>query len=112
MIPTQAKLEEFRAEMFQPLVGESLSLTPVGVDGSSDVQLKLLEVKIGRKSPLFTREPFSLLFALKDQPPLGNCLYGLQHPQFEPAGFLVSRVVAPKYERIDPDAMYYEAVFT
>lgn len=112
MLPTQVKLEAFSAEMFEPLVGQTLAFQADGHPELPPAHMQLLEVKRGRKSPLFAREPFSLLFSLKDQPPLAECLYGLDNPQFEPAGLLISRVRVPKYERSDPEGQYYEAVFS
>ncbi len=107
-----ARIEEFRAELFEPFLGEYLSFVRAEAPDAVPVALKLVDVKRGRKSPLFDREPFSLLFSLKDAPPLEGHLYGLDHPQFESTGLLVTRVFAPKYERLDPDAMFYEIVFT
>ena len=112
MTQGQVRIEDFRVELFEPLVGQLLSFVRSDTPEAAPVELKLLEVKKGRKSPMFEREPFSLLFSLKDAPPLEGHLHGLVHPQFESGGLLVSRVFAPKYERLDPDAMFYEIVFT
>ena|SRR5579871_4785175 len=104
-------IADYRAEMFEPLVGENIVLSPV-VAGPSAASMKLVEVRRGPVSPYFERQQFSLLFFLKDQPPLADCLYTIDLPGFAPEGILISRVLAPKYRRLDPDAMIYEAVFT
>ena len=114
--PTDAALQpitlaDYRAEMFDAMVGESLVLSPA-VAGPPTATMKLVEVRCGSASPYFERRQFSLLFFLKDQPPLANCLYIIDRPGFAPEGILISRVFAPKYRRLDPDAMIYEAVFT
>ena len=106
----QAPLKDFTAEMFEPLVGETLEFVPEGP--GERARLKLLEVKRGQKAPMSEKDPFSLLFSLKDQPPLSPCLYGLSHPNFVPDGLLISRVKVPKHERVDPEAAFYEAVFS
>lgn len=104
-------IADYRAEMFEALTGESMVLIPV-MDGPSAATLELVEVRRGAVSPYFERQQFSLLFFLKDQPPLADCLYTIDLPGFAPEGILISRVFAPKYRRLDPDAMIYEAVFT
>ena len=111
-MPAQAKLEAFCAELFEPLVGGTLEFRADGRPELPPAHLQLVEVRRNAKSSLFNREPFSLLFSMKDQPPLAACLYALKHAQFEPAGLLISRVRIPKYERIDPEGQYYEAIFT
>jgi hypothetical protein len=107
-------LADLTVEMFVPLVGKTLVFErPAHPDASpvNAVRMKLLEAKRGVKSPAVRREPFSLLFALQDQPPLGLGLHRLLHPDFEPSDLLITRVIAPKYQAVDPEGMYYEAVF-
>src|SRR5215470_7950613 len=80
-------LADFTADMFEPLVGQTLIFErPDSSDTPTlePVRMKLLEVKRNPKSPAVRREPFSLLFVMKDQPPLGKGLHGLAHPYFEP----------------------------
>ncbi len=74
--------------------------------------MRLLEVERHRRQPGLAREPFSLLFVMHDQHPLGRGLHTLLHPEFEPCDLLISRVTAPKHEREDPNGMFYEAVFS
>lgn len=107
-------LADLTADLFTPLVGQTIVFErPPEPDASATepARMKLLDVSRSAKSPAVRREPFSLLFVMKDQRPLGMGLHRLLHPSFEPADLLVSRVTAPKYEAIDPAGMYYEAVF-
>lgn len=110
--PTRAiTIADYRAETFDAMVGENVVLSPAA-PGPPAATLKLVEVRRGSISPYLERQQFSLLFFLKDQPPLANCLYIIDRPGFAPEGILISRVFAPKFRRLDPDAMIYEAVFT
>ncbi len=104
-------IADYRAETFEAMLGETLTLSPVSA-GPPSATMKLVDVRRGSVSPYFERQQFSLLFFLKDQPPLADCLYVIDRAGFAPQGILISRVFAPKYRRLDPDAMIYEAVFT
>lgn len=107
-------LADFAADRFEALVGQTIVFERPADSGTSAMEaasMRLLEVKRGAKSPAVRREPFSVLFAMKDQPPLGPGLHRLAHPDFEPAELLITRVMAPKYEALDPTGMYYEVVF-
>lgn len=107
-------LGDFTADLFMPLIGQKLIFerpADAEVSTTEPARLELLEVKPGKKSPALRREPFSLLFVLKDQEQLGNGLHRLRQPGFEAAELLISRVTAPKYEAQDPAGMFYEAVF-
>lgn len=104
-------ISDYRAETFEGIVGERMILIPT-VAGPPPATMKLVEVCRGTASPYFERQQFSLLFLMKDQLPLAGCLYAIDWPGFAPEGILLSRVIAPKYRRMDPDAIIYEAVFT
>jgi hypothetical protein len=107
-------LPDFTAELFDPLLGQTVVFErpadPANIS-LEPARMTLLEVKRGHKSPALRREPFSLFFVLKAQPPLGVGLHRLMQPGFEPTDILVTRVTAPKYEALDPAGMFYEAVF-
>ena len=107
-------LADVTASLFEPYLGQTMVFERlVDADGtvSEPAHMTLLEVRRGIKSPAMRREPFSLLFAMKDQSPLGSGLHRLVHLGCEPADLLVSRVNVPKYQAIDPTRMYYEVVF-
>jgi hypothetical protein len=107
-------LQDFVADLFDPLVGTTLVFErPCGSEpaGQGPARMKLLEVHRGAKPLPALRQPFSLLFVVKDQPPLGTGLHRLVYPGFEPADLFISRVMAPEYQAIDPLGMYYQAVF-
>jgi len=102
--------EEFNAERFLPHVGEIFVWRSSGV--TKEARLRLLDVERFRHQPGLTREPFSLLFVMHGQPPLGGGLHRLVHDEFEECELLLSRVTVPKYERDDPGGMFYEVVFS
>lgn len=57
------------------------------------------------------RQPFSLLFALRNEPPLDDrLLHQLAEPGFEECELLLSRVHVPELDRRD-GTMFYEAAF-
>jgi hypothetical protein len=101
---------EFSADHFLPLVGAMFTWRAEGSRAESN--MRLLEVERFRSHPGLAREPFSLLFVMHDQPPLGRGLHTLVHSSFEPCDLLLSRVTVPKYEREDPRGMFYEAIFS
>jgi Domain of unknown function (DUF6916) len=107
-------LADFTADLFAPFTGQTLVFErPSAPDApaAEPARMLLLEVKRGSPIPGFRRQPFSLLFVMKDQAPLGAGLHRLIHPGIEPSELLVSRVTVPKYQAQDPKGMYYEAVF-
>jgi hypothetical protein len=118
-------IEDFTAETFFPYQGQRLPFQrpPDGSGTSGDVaELELLEVtrpervlRIEKADPdkhaKRLREPFSLLFALRGQAPLGMGLHRLVHTDFEPCELLLSRVFVPGRGTGDGTVMYYEAVF-
>jgi hypothetical protein len=110
----QVGLADYTADHFLPLVGETLVFERPN-DGTAPVtepaRMKVLEVKRGPQSPAVRREPFSVLFVMKDQPELGAGLHRLIQAGLEPADLLITRVTVPKYQAIDPAGMYYEVVF-
>src|SRR5262249_25513364 len=73
------------------------------------LHLELLEVQSPpQRAGAHTRQPFSLLFALRSgSSTLQSTLY-LRHDGFEPCAWFVNRVVVPEG---NPGVPYYEAVF-
>ena len=109
-ITVPATLDQFTAERFLPYVGDVFLWRPSGA--APEASMRLLEVERFREQPGLTREPFSLLFVMHDQPPLGRGLHRLVHAEFEACELLLSRVSVPKHEREHPGGMFYEAVFS
>ena len=104
MLQMKFEIANYTADTFSPYVGQVFTFDP------GNVQLELLQ--ISRRSagqvPAGFREPFALLFALRSAEQLGRGLHRIAHDDFEPADWLITRVLAP--ER-DPRGAYYEAVF-
>lgn len=101
--------------MFRPLVGRRLAfLRPVASpDGlRAPLEMELIDVR-GTTSGNVAgmRRPFSLLFTLRQEPPLDDrLLHQLTEPGFEECELLLSRVYVPDLDRRD-GTIYYEAVF-
>jgi hypothetical protein len=106
------RLEDFAADLFQPLVGQRLSFRRPGNPPAERVEMELLQVRASRYgAPPGLRAPFSLLFTLRDTAPLDPIgLHRLDHPDFEPCDLLLTRVQVPELDRRD-GTMFYEAVF-
>lgn len=101
--------QHFNAGEFLPHVGEIfLWRSPP----APDARMRLLEVERFRGQPGLARDPFSLLFVMHDQPPLGGGLRTLVHDNFEACELLLSRVTVPRLERQDPGGMFYQVVFS
>jgi hypothetical protein len=105
-------LAQFTARLFVGRVGEVFRLAPSddarGTAGGP-FELELIEVRrAGGGGGEAAREPFALLFALRNRTPLGPGLHRLVHEAFEPDDLFLSRVFVPGR---DPRAVYYEAVF-
>jgi hypothetical protein len=101
--------------MFQPMVGRALAfLRPAASqDGQrARVGMELIEVRVSASgNPDGKRQPFSLLFTLRQEPPLDDrLLHQLAEPGFEECELLLSRLHVPELDRHD-GTMYYEAVF-
>jgi hypothetical protein len=108
-------LRDFAAEMFQPLTGRKLAfLRPAQPPEAprARVEMELIAVRTaGSAGPGATRQPFSLLFTLRGEPPLDDrLLHQLAEPGFEDCELLLSRVHVPELDRRD-GTMFYEAVF-
>jgi len=103
-------MNEFSPELFLPHVGETFVWR--AADTAAEARMKLLEVERHQRQPGIEREPFSLLFVMHDQPPLGWSLHTLIHSGFQRCDLLLSRVTVPGHEREDPEGMFYEAVFS
>src|ERR1700694_4679014 len=104
MLQMKFEIAKYTADTFLPYVGQVLTFEP------GSVQLELLQVSrrtVGQV-PAGFREPFALLFALRSGGPLGRVLYQITHDDFEPSGWLLTRVLAPGR---DPRLAHYEAVF-
>ena len=108
-------LKDFAAEVFQPMLGRKLAFLRPAVSASEQrarVELDLIQVRVWPSgNPGGGRQPFSLLFTLRDEPPLDHHqLHQLAEPGFEECELLVSRVSVPELDRRD-GTMFYEAVF-
>ena len=95
------------ADVFEARVGEEFVFE--GAAGA--VRMKLVSLTRFPRHELTDREPFSIIFVLKDQTPLGGGLHRLVHPELEPFDMFLTRVMAPRLQRDDPAGMFYEAVF-
>jgi hypothetical protein len=107
------RLEEFTAELFQLRLGDTFTfLRPESPAAGKAAGLTLIEVHVStHPGAPGKRKPFSLLFTLRDSPPLNDRLaHKLAHPGFEPCEILLSRVTVPGLDKHD-GTMYYEAVF-
>lgn len=115
------QIQEYVAELFYPHAGRQFTfLRPADPSGSrSSVVFDLVKVdaheEFGRRvgvgpDRLYKRVPFSLLFRLCSQAPLGRGLHQIQHPDFEPEEWFLSRIMLPGQDP-GPSCMWYEAVF-
>jgi hypothetical protein len=111
MLQMKFEIANYTADTFLPYVGQVLTFKPCDVATAGEpVQLELLQVSRRNSGPLPAgfREPFALLFVLRSAQPLGRGLYEIVHDDFEPSGWLLTRVLAPGR---DPRLAHYEAVF-
>jgi hypothetical protein len=111
-MPTGTK--PLTADTFEPLVGEEFVFgRPANPDGgfAGLVRMKLASLTRLPLHDLTDRQPFSIIFVLKDQPPLTMGLHRLLHPELEPFDMFLSRVMAPRLQKADPAGMFYEAIF-
>ena len=102
------------ADEFEPRVGEEFVFArPATPDGSSAgvVRMKLASLTRLQRHDLTDREPFSIIFELKNQAPLSMGLHRLLHPQLEPYDMFLSRVTVPRLQKAEPAGMFYEAIF-
>lgn len=102
------------ADALEPRVGEEFVFErPANPDGTPAgvVRMRLASLARLPRHELTERGPFSIIFVLKDQAPLGMGLHRLLHPELEPFDMFLSRVMVPRLQRADPDGMFYEAVF-
>jgi hypothetical protein len=95
------------ADAFAARVGEEF----VFEGAAGVVRMKLVSLARFPRHELTDREPFSIIFVLKGQDPLGLGLHRLVHPELEPFDMFLSRVMVPRLQKADPDGMFYEAVF-
>jgi hypothetical protein len=108
------EMPQFTADIFAAYVGQILEFErPEAREDKPPIpaRMQLVEVTRHRMQAGMTREPFSLLFVMRDQPPLSRGLHRLHHDDFEACDLYLERVIAPKYQQSDPMGMYYEAVF-
>ena len=108
-------IQDFAAEMFQPLVGRGFAFlrpAPSPDEQRTWLEMELIQVRVSASGKLDgNRQPFSLLFTLRQGPPLDDrLLHQLAEPDFEECELLLSRVYVPELDRRD-GTMYYEAVF-
>jgi len=76
-----------------------------------EARLKLISLRRLPRHELTDREPFSMIFVMKDQEPLGPGLHRLLHPDLESFDMFISRVTVPRLQKADPAGMFYEAIF-
>jgi hypothetical protein len=114
MTTVPISIGEFSAATFRPLVGQEIPfLRPAGPGVQAEtVPLTLLQITEGDAANREGfRDPFSLLFTLRDSAPLDDLnLHVLHHPDFEPCEILITRVYVPGLDKRD-GTMFYEAVF-
>jgi len=108
-------LSEFTAESFQPYIGATFVFhraMPDGSPASDSAELELLEVSNppggSRNRDPRWRQPFSLLFVLRQGSLSTNGLCRMLHGAFEPSDLLLSRV---EVRDRPASQQYYEAVF-
>ena len=102
-----AVISELTAEALAPYTGQTFVFEGPG----GQACMELVEVRRLRRHVGTFRDPFSLLFVMRDQKPLGLGLPRLIHCDFAPMDVFLQRVTVPERERADAAAMFYEAVF-
>lgn len=102
-------MDQYTSDVFTSLVGQVFSFHR-SVDASDPaIHLELVEVDAGApRAGAAIRQPFSLLFALRDGEATAQSMLYLRHDDFEPCSWFVTRVSIPGRDARTP---YYEAVF-
>jgi hypothetical protein len=118
---TKQNLKDVTAESFRPYAGRDMVFSRPAIGTgiiSPTVKMKLAEVtvhesaiRIESRNPAKyakrSREPFSLVFELKEDAPLDEGLHRLMHPDFTGDELFLSQVT-----QLRPDGtLLYEAVF-
>lgn len=102
-------MERYTSDVFAPLVGQVFCFYRSADTREPAVRLELLEVQASaHRADVEERQPFSLLFALRDGEPTVESTLHLRHDSFEPCAWFVNRVAVPGRDSKTP---YYEAVF-
>ena len=110
------RMEQFTADVFAAYRGTNF-LFRSSDRTSAAAQLELVDIQRSEKlmqdahRPAQHRAPFSLLFVLQDDPPLGAGLHRLEHADFDPCDLLLTRVAVPGHEGGHNTRAFYEAVF-
>ena len=99
-------LGRYTSADFEPYVGKVFAFRR---NDGERVELELLQVSPGCARAGSFRQPFSLLFSLRDKQDLGSGLLRLEHEDFEASDWFVNRV---SLLGGDPSIAYCEAVFT
>jgi hypothetical protein len=107
MTPSAPLISELTADWLAPYTGQTFVFEGPGGEAS----MELVDVTRLKKHAGASRDPFSLLFAMRGQKPLDGGILRLIHRDFEPLDVFLQRVTVPDRERADPAAMFYEAVF-
>ena len=113
---SKPRMQDYTAELFEPLVGRVFVFRRPEGQAPESVALELLRVTAGpampaaaARNPQLRSRSFSLMFALQPgMEPLGKGLHVLCYDDFEPCEWFLTRVVVPTG---DPRVAYYEAVF-
>src|SRR5262245_17061776 len=102
-------MDQYTSDAFASLVGQVFRFHRTVVADDSPIELELIEVvSTPTQTGLHTRQPFSLLFALRSGEATLQSTLQLRHDKFEPCEWFVNRVAVPGR---DPRTAYYEAVF-
>src|SRR2546423_13070409 len=100
---------QYTSDAFKSRVGQVFSFHRTADANDPPIQLELVDVQSSaHQAKAGTRQPFSLLFALRGGDATPESTLHLRHEEFEPCAWFVNRVVAREHEHHMP---YYEAVF-
>jgi len=102
------------ADAFEARVGEEFVFgRPPDEKGSTAGVARMTLTSLTRlpRHDFTDRQPFSIIFTMMSQPPLGLGLHRLLDPELEPVEMFLSRVAAPRLQKANPTGMFYEAIF-
>jgi hypothetical protein len=104
-------MADVTADAFEPLLGQMVEFhRPEASDNPA--RMRMVDLRRDYQMPDMAREPFSLLFAMKDQALLAPALHRLNLAGFEPLDLLICKVSTPKFERQYPGSIFYEVIFS
>jgi hypothetical protein len=102
-------MEEYTGDAFASRVGQVFAFHRTADANDPPIHLELVDVQSSRHQTMAGgRQPFSLLFVLRDGDATQESTLHLRHDEFERCAWFVNRVTAPERDRKTP---YYEAVF-